>query len=50
MLIDCLIFDDLARDSFDKYDMPLAEIRDFNALNDHKLFFDHPVKNKQETY
>ena len=29
--------------------MPLAEIKDFNALID-KLFFDQPVKNKQEAY
>ena len=29
--------------------MPLAEIQDFNALID-KLFFDQPVKNKQEAY
>ena len=30
--------------------MPLLEIKDFNALNDNKLFFGQPVKNKQETY
>ena len=29
--------------------MPLAEIKDFNALID-KQFFDQPVKNKQEAY
>ena len=30
--------------------MPLAEIKDFNALIDKKLFFDQPVQNKQEAY
>ena len=30
--------------------MPLAEIKDFNALIDNKLFFDQPVKNRQEAY
>ena len=30
--------------------MPLVEIKDFNALIGNKLFFDQPVKNKQETY
>ena len=38
------------RDSFDKYYMPLVEIKDFNALIDNKPFFDQPVKNKQEAY
>ena len=42
--------DDLARNSFDKYYMPLVEIKDFNALVDKKTFFDQPVKNKQEAY
>ena len=37
-------------DSFDKYYMPLIEIKDFNALIDNKPFFDQPVKNKQEGY
>ena len=36
--------------SFDKYYMPLVEIKDFNALIDNKPFFDQPVKNKQEAY
>ena len=36
--------------SFDKYYMPLAKIKDFNALINNKQFFDHPVKNKQEAY
>ena len=30
--------------------MPLVEIKNFNELMDNKLFFDLPVKNKQETY
>ena len=39
---------DPMRDSFDKYYMPLVEIKDFNALIDNKPFLDHPAKNKQE--
>ena len=39
---------DPTSDSFDKYYMPLVEIRDFNALIDKKPFFDQPVNNKQE--
>ena len=39
--------DDPSRDVFDKYYMPLVEIKDFNALIDNKPFFDQPVKNKQ---
>ena len=42
--------DDPTRDSFDKYYMPLVEIKDFNALIVSKPFFDQPVKNKQEAY
>ena len=38
------------RHSFDDYYIPLAEIKDFNALIDNKPFFDQPIKNKQETY
>ena len=30
--------------------MPLAKIKDFNALIDNKPFFDQPVKTKQEAY
>ena len=41
---------DLRTDSFDKYYIPLVEIKDFNALIDNKLFFDQPVKTKQVTY
>ena len=29
---------------FDRYYRPLVEIKDFNVLIDHKLFFDQPVK------
>ena len=35
---------DPTRNSFDKYYMPLAEIKDFNSLIDNKPFFDLPVK------
>ena len=38
--------DDPKRDSFVKYNMPLVEIKDFNALIDNKPFFDQSVKNK----
>ena len=38
--------DDPSRDVFDKYYMPLVEIKDFNALIDNKAFFDQPVKSK----
>ena len=31
---------DPTRDSFEKYDMPFVEIKDFNALIDNKPFFD----------
>ena len=41
---------DPTRDSFDKYHVPLVEIRDFNALIDNKPFFDQPVKIKKEAY
>ena len=41
---------DPAKDYFHKYYMPLAEIKDFNALIDNKPSFDQPVKNKQEVY
>ena len=41
---------DPKRKSFDKYNMLLVEINDFNALIDNKSFFDQPVKNKQEAY
>ena len=41
---------DFTKLSFDKYYIPLVEIKDFNVLIDSKLFFDQPVKNKQEAY
>ena len=40
--------DDPKRKSFDKYYMPLVEMKDFNALIDNKSFFDQPVKSKQK--
>ena len=42
--------DDPARNSFDKYYMPLVEIGDFNGLVGNKTFFDHLVKSKQGAY
>ena len=30
--------------------MPLIDIGNFNALIDNKLFFERPVKNRQEAY
>ena len=42
--------DDPTRNSFDKYSMPLVEIKDFNTLIDNKPFFNQPVKNKQKVY
>ena len=30
--------------------MPLIDIENFNALIDNKLFFERPVKNRQEAY
>ena len=39
---------DPARNYFGKCYMPLVEIKDFNASIDNKLFFDEPVKSKQE--
>ena len=41
--------DDRTRDSFDKYYMPLVEIKDFNALGDNKPFFDQPVKKQKRS-
>ena len=41
---------DPTKNYFDKYYMPLVEIKDFNALIDNKSFFGPPVKNKQEAY
>ena len=53
-IIDCLYFHkkndnyDPTRNSFNRSYMPLVEIEYFNVLFDNKLFFDQPVKNKQE--
>ena len=41
---------DPARNSFDKYYMSFVEIKYFNSLINSKLFFDQPIKNKQEAY
>ena len=41
---------DPARNSFDNYYMSFVEIKDFNSLINSKLFFDQPIKNKQEAY
>ena len=42
--------DDPTRNSFDKYYMPLVEIKDFNPLIDKKPFFDQPVEIKEKVY
>ena len=42
--------DDPTRNSFDKYYMPLLKVKNFNALDDSKPFFDQAVKKKQEVY
>ena len=42
--------DDPTSNSFNKYYMPLIEVKYFNALMNDKPFFDQPVKNKQETW
>ena len=41
--------DDRTSDSFDKYYMPLVEIKDFNALSNNKPFFDQPVKKQKRS-
>ena len=41
---------DLTRNYFDNYHMPLVDIRAFNALVNNKLFFKQTIKNKQEAY
>ena len=38
------------RTSFSKYYVSKVEIKDFNVLIDGKLFFEIPVKNKEEAY
>ena len=38
------------RTSFSKYYLPKVEINDFNVLIDGKLFFEIPVKNKEEAH
>ena len=41
---------DSARNSFEKYYIPLIETKDFNALIDKVPFFNQPLKQKQEAY
>ena len=36
--------------SFSKYYTTRFEIKDFNVLIEGKIFFDLPIKNKEETY
>ena len=38
------------RDSFSRYYVPNARIKDFNVLIDGKSFFDLPAKNEEEAY
>ena len=38
------------RSSFSKYYTPTVEIKDYNVLIDQELFFELPIKNKEETY
>ena len=42
--------DDPTRNTFDKYYIPLVQIKDFNALVDNKPFFDQPLKKKQKAH
>ena len=41
---------DPTRNYFDKYYMPLVEIKVFNALIDNKPFFNQPIKGKEQSY
>ena len=41
---------DPTRNYIDSYYIPLAEIKDFNALIDNEPFFDLPAKKKQEAH
>ena len=36
--------------SYSKYYIPNIEIKDFNVLIENKIFFNIPIKNKEETY
>ena len=38
------------RDTFSDYYVPNVDIKDFNVLIDGKIFFDFPVKSKEEAY
>ena len=35
---------------FSKYYLPNVQIKDFNVLIDGNVFFDTPIKNKEEAY
>ena len=41
---------DPSKSYFDKYYMPLVDMKDFNALIENKPFFDQQLKNIQEAY
>ena len=36
--------------SFEKYHVPNLEIKDYNVVINGKIFFDVPIKNKEESY
>ena len=38
------------RRSFSKYYTPTVEIKDYNVIIDGELFYEIPIKNKEETY
>ena len=40
--------DDPKKDSFEKYCIPLVEIKDFNASIDNKVFFHQPIKKNKK--
>ena len=41
---------DPTKNSFEKYYIPLVEIKAFDALIDYKQFFDQLAKDRQEAY
>ena len=41
---------DPTKNSFQKYYIPLVEIKAFDALIDYKQFFDQLAKDRQEAY
>ena len=38
------------RTSFSEYYLPKVEMKDYNVIIDGKVFFEIPVKNKEESY